>query len=71
MVLELKILPLEEMEARSIARVKKSEFGRVVFRQLLQKFEDNKIPSEKRDRLLWFLGEQHEEKMCKKRGQTW
>lgn len=57
MVLEMKILFLEEMEARSTTKVKKFEFGKVVFYQLLQRFEDNKIPSEERERLLWFLGE--------------
>lgn len=62
-----KLLP-EEIEARSTAKVKKFEFGRVVFCQLLRRFEDNKIPSEERERILWFLGERHEEKMNKKRG---
>lgn len=57
MVSELKILPSEGMEVKSTAKVKKSEFGRVFIRQLLQKFEDNKISSDERERLLWFLGE--------------
>lgn len=36
--------------------------------QLLQKFEDNKVPSEEREKLVWFLGERHAKKMSKKKG---
>jgi len=33
----------KEISAKSTIKVKKSEFGKVAFHQLLQEFEDNKI----------------------------
>lgn len=49
MVLETKILLPAGMEARSTIRVKKSKYGQRVFHQLLQIFEDEKIPMEERE----------------------
>lgn len=54
MLSKLKTLLPEEMEAKSTVKIRKSKFGRVVFYQLLQKFEDNKIPSKERERLVIF-----------------
>jgi len=66
-VSKLKILLPKEMETIYTVIVKKFEFRRVVFYQLLQKFKDNNIPLKERERILWFMDEQHEEKMNKKR----
>ena len=55
MVLELKILSLEKMESKSTTRVKKSDYDKVVFHQLLRGFEESWIPKEEREKLLSFL----------------
>lgn len=60
MVSELKIFLLEGMEAISTTRVKKFEYDQVVFYQVLYIFEEYKIPTEEREKLLWFLKEWHE-----------
>lgn len=67
MVSELKILLPKEMAAKSTTKVRKSEYDLVVCHQL-HKFEDNKVPLEERQRIVWFLGEWHAKKMCKKKG---
>lgn len=60
-------MPPGKMDARSTARVKKSEYGEVVFRQFLQGFKDYQITEDEKEKLLNFLKEQHEKKICKRR----
>lgn len=69
--IKAKILPPREMEARATRRIKKFEFGKTVFYQLLRGFKDQGIPDDEKRNLLKFLNEQHERKLCSKKGQVW
>lgn len=71
MVLELNILLLKEMEARSTTKINKFKYDKVVFYELLQGFEEYKIHTKEMEKLLRFLKEWYEDKICKKRGKIW